>query len=100
MGLDARQKDAEKQRLPIVARMRRDADALRVGGEPRRVVAELDPGVAAKGCGDGEALERPPRVSALPAPAQRRGAGRLLHLAEQRLAFLHQIEVAGAGTVP
>ena len=37
MRLDPLEKDAEEQRLPIVAGMRRDADPRRRGGEPRGI---------------------------------------------------------------
>ena len=108
MRLDALQKDAEEQRFPIVAGMRRDADARGLGGEQRGVRAlrigrrrqQIDAGMPGKRLGDGEPLPTATCVGPMAAPAQRVGAGRVLRGAQQPLAFVHQVAVRRPGAIP
>ena len=77
MGLDAFEKDAEKQRLPIIPGMRRDADPRRRRSEQRGIRQcrlgsgrqEVDAGVTGECLGDGEALPVLSRVGAVAMPA-------------------------------
>ena len=78
------QKNPEKQRLPIIARMRRDAGFRGGRGEQGRVGPgrvgrgrqQVDAGMALECLGDRQPLPRPVGIGALPVPGQRRGPGR------------------------
>src|ERR1700730_17127917 len=107
-GLDPLEENAEKERLPIVARMGRYSNMARRGGEA------LDIGCEGVGCGRGEidATEfrecccdaysppRKPRVRSTPAPDERFGACCVLAGSDERFALIHQISVGGPQPVP
>ena len=92
--LDPLEEDAEKERLPIIARMRRHPDFLCRGGQALDIRSQrvgcgrekIDAAEFRERCGDAEPPPRQPRVRRSATPDERFGAGSVLAGADERFA--------------